>query len=538
MKNKYQQFGNGDLEAGHCTQDPAPPPLTSPPVPVSHPPTESPMSIWGMLCTLFAMLGKKLACILAFTLFVIPIATAFSRLETMKVVTGHGDFIPLIVLHFAYTLCTGVFTNVVSTRYAEFITHIICARLRSTCKLYLKPIPHRYDDDYEWISLGKMSIKKLISAIISIVLLTITMFITVLDTQNIYCIIIPLVNIVSVYMVRRLTKKDDDNVLPVIAKDCKSMTGDWCNSCNGLCFRQCEIIADFKKSVWMLTLLVSVTWIPDIICMGVFSYTETTSAVIISWMYISWMLRTTITSMYEVLDDKANPICLVQRCLKWFSLFSQEQAPLNIDGRVLENVKRVIVTDYESRYGKFSITFPRGSTIGAENNGSGKTTLLSALLFGICSALSVELDNGEIRQLNEFSLKSKLDYAKLFNKNSKLPLDCYGLYKRHEELAEKLGISEDMAKSTCRSDGENSLFIILDALSSHSQSGQGILLLDEVTRNLDTNNYIKVENAIRKYSEERRLITIMIVNNKHNKPDFSLPGPPVSSVSPVSSVTE
>ena len=520
----YKRFGNDDLEAG-LPSIPVPvtipppvaksdtnvgdleegrPPISSTPDPVSIAPTHTPptLSFMCMLRTLVAMIGGRLTCVLAITLFIIPIVTAFSRLIIMKMVTGHTEIIPLIVGHLVYTICTGVLTNMITAHYAEFIANVMYASMATVRELFADILPEADESVMKRVHENKDAIKSAISLVIKIVMVFLTVFITVLDSLNIAVIIIPCVNLLNIIVIRRLTKKQEEgktSVLPYINEDCMLQSKECdglCPDCKAICNGRCRIIRDFKKSIWTSTLLITVTWVPDVICICVFTYSGSTSAVIISYMYSSWMIRDAITYAFKVMDDKARPAYLVEQMLTVFSYLSENQVSLRNEGVILtRDITELRVEDYQCLHGKLSFILKQGLTLFGGPNGTGKSEIFRPLLIGLTSAFSVMHPKG-ILLLNECTLASIRKTILYYTAEIPLPVPRLQLYHMKPELAEKLGITLSMANLGRPSKGQHALFLIMWIIMVHGHD-QGIVILDEVTANLDHENRERVFRVIR-----------------------------------------
>jgi hypothetical protein len=508
-----KNFDEGDLEAGRL-------PISSIPSPTHTPPT---LSFVDMLRTLVAMIGRRLACVLAITLFIIPIVTAFSRLVIMKMVTGHTEIIPLIVGHLVYTICTGVLTNMVTVHYAEFITNVMYATLSTVQELYEDILPVNVEFVINTLDKNKDAVKNAISLFIKMVMVLLTVFITVLDSLNIYVIIVPLVNLANIIVIRRLTKKPEEgktSVLPYINKECNGL----CSDCQAICNGRCRIIRDLKKSIWTSTLLNTVTWIPDVICISFFTYSGSTSALTISYMYSSWMIRDTITFAFKVMDDKTRPIHLVKQMLIVCSYLSDNQVSLRNKGvKLTKNITELHVEDYECPHGKVSFIIKPGITILGGLNGSGKSELFRLFLIGMKKAFSV-MHSGTMLPLSKCSLTSIRETILYYTSEKPLPVSRLQLYDMNPELAEKLGITQSMANLSRPSKGQHALFLIMWIIMEHGHE-QGIVILDEATTNLDHENRERVFSVILECCKG----TFIVVDHSvpYDKLDVKLPAPSV-----------
>ena len=492
VTNSDTKFSDGgDLEAGS-------------PDPVSIAPTHTPptLSFMGMLHTLVAMIGRRLTCVLVCTLVIIPIVTAFSRIIIMKMVTGHTEFIPLIVGHLVYTICTGVLTNMITTHYAEFIANVMYASMATVRELFAGILPEAVESLMKKVQDKKDAVKSTISLVIKIIMVFLTVFITVLDSLNIYVIIIPCINLLNIIVIRRMTKDPEEektSVLPFTQQDCvlpsKECDG-LCPDCKAICNGRCRIIKDFKKSIWTSTLLNTVTWVPDVICICVFTYSGSTSAVIISYMYSSWMIRDAITYAFKVMDDEARPVYLVEQMLTIFSYLSENQVSLRNEGvKLTKEIMKLCVKDYQCLYGKISFEIEPGLTLFGGRNGAGKSEIFRLLLIGMTSAFSVMHPKG-ILLLNKCTLASIRDTIRYYTADILLPVSRLHLYHVNKELAEKLGITLSMANLSRPSKGQQALFLIMWTIMLHGDE-QGVVILDEVTANLDHENRERVFRVIR-----------------------------------------
>jgi ABC-type molybdenum transport system ATPase subunit/photorepair protein PhrA len=514
-----KQFGDGgDLEAGlppthepvsitptHAQLDTGLPP-THDPVSITPTPTLPILLFMGMLRTLVAMIGRRLTCVLVCTLVVIPIVTAFSRLVIMKVVTGHADYVTLIVSHFVYTICTGVLTNMLTAHYADFITKVMCARMATVRELFAGILPETVETGLKKTDDKKDAVKSVISLAIKIIMVVLTVFITVLDSQNVAVIIVPCVNLFNIFVIRRFTKKPEEgkkSVLPFADKENDGM----CPYCRAICNERCVIKKDFLKSIWTQTLLITITWIPDIICICVFTYSDSTSAIIISYMYNSWLIRDAITYAFKVMDDKSLPIRLFEQMLAIFSYLRENQVSLRKDGFELTEVEGLVV-DHECLHGTFEHEFRKGkkSILGGDN-GTGKTDLIRLLLIG-WQSFSVITSNGMLN-LSTCSLESIRKHIWCYTADTPLPVSYEELYNECPKLANDLGITLTMAKLARRSKGQRALFLTMYAIRKHGHR-QGVLVMDEVTANLDMTNRTLVLKAIDTYCTA--CVTIFIDN--------------------------
>jgi ABC-type multidrug transport system fused ATPase/permease subunit len=434
----------------------------------------------------------------------------------MKIVTGHADYIALVVAHFAYTICTGVLANTVSMNYGEFITKLMCAAMATRRELFAGILSTVGESLLKRMDSHNDSIKNAVSTVIKIVMVVLTIFITVLDTGNIYVIIIPMVNLVNVYFMRLLQKKESSTS----DLSFTNMNSNWCPHCDGICCGKCQIIADFKKSIWTQTKLITVTWLPDIICIVFFEYSGSTSAVIISYMYVSWMIRDTISYSFKVMDDKAQPVRLIQDMISFYSTMSKNQVSLNKDGVVLGDVKNLVVKEYICQSGEsFSRTFER-LTIGGGLNGSGKTVMTQRMLIG-AEPFSVILTDGTEVKLSVCSLKSIRNKIRRYTPKTPLPSDLKRFYDESESVANMLGITRKMAESDRLSDGQKCLFIFMLAIISKCK---GVIILDEVTAYIDTTKYDSIIEVLTRECDD---CVVIIINNAlpPEKCQFYLPGP-------------
>jgi len=304
--------------------------------------------------------------------------------------------------------------------------------------------------------------------------------------------------------------EEPGNKLPLTKGDCTIGKDDiWCTDCDAICYGRCRIIRDFKKSIWKTTVLITVTWIPDVICICVFSYYGSTSAVIISYMYISWMMRDAITKMVKVLDDKAQPVRLIKQMFEVFAYLSKFQIPLNKAGLELKDVNAVIIQDIDSAYGKFSNKFPIGVTIGGANNGSGKSVLMNRIYNGNKEGLFIQLKDESVVPMKNFTVQSKRKGIKYVTPDDKLPRTHSEFYDSNKELANELNIDDSIAKLPLLSKGQYILFLLMRIVLLNNQGIQ-ILLLDELFANLDDTNRENAMRVIRKYC---KCVIIIIDNN-------------------------
>ena len=542
-----KQFGDGgDLEAGlppthepvsitptHAQLDTGLPP-THDPVSITPTPTLPLLLFMDMLRSLVAMIGRRMTCVLVCTLVIIPIVTAFSRLVIMKIVTGHADYVALIVSHFVYTICTGVLTNMLTAHYADFITKVMYATMATVRELFAGILPETVENGMKKIDDKKDAVKSVISLAIKILMVVLTVFITVLDSQNIAVIIVPIINLFNIFVIRRFTKKPEEgktSVLPFTKKECMLPSKEYngmCPYCRAICNERCVIKKDFLKSIWTQTLLITVTWFPDIICICVFTYSGSTTAVVISYMYNSWLIRDAITYAFKVMDDEALPLHLFKQMLTIFSYLHENQVSLRKDGDELPpNIEKLCVENYKGPHGEVSFTVEPGITIIRGPNGSGKSELFRQLLVGLSSAFSVVHSKG-ILLLNKCTLASIRKTIHYYTADTRLHISRRELYNTNPDLAKHLGITEKMADLGRPSKGQQALFLIMWIIMFHGDE-QGIVILDEATAHLDLTNRKRVFRVIKEMCKG----TFMVVDHSipDNQPDYEyveLPAPPTS----------
>jgi energy-coupling factor transporter ATP-binding protein EcfA2 len=90
------------------------------------------------------------------------------------------------------------------------------------------------------------------------------------------------------------------------------------------------------------------------------------------------------------------------------------------------------------------------------------------------------------------------------------------------ELAEKLGITESMANLSLPSKGQHSLFLIMWIIMIHGND-QGIVILDEVTANLDHENRERVFSVIRECC--KGIVIVVDHSVPDDQLDVKLPAP-------------
>jgi len=121
-------------------------------------------------------------------------------------------------------------------------------------QLFADILPEEVESVIKRIETNQSSIKSAISLVIKSVMVFLTVFITVLDSMNIAVIIIPTVNLVNIFIVRRLTRKPDvKNIDDLQFGDCDGV----CPVCKIICSGRCEIMRDMLKSIWTQTLLIT-----------------------------------------------------------------------------------------------------------------------------------------------------------------------------------------------------------------------------------------------------------------------------------------
>jgi ABC-type multidrug transport system ATPase subunit len=225
------------------------------------------------------------------------------------------------------------------------------------------------------------------------------------------------------------------------------------------------------------------------------------------------------------MDDKVRPIHLFQQMLTMFSYLRDNQVSLRNDGDELTPyITELRVEKYKCPHGEVSCAVGPGITIIRGPNGSGKSELFRQLLIGLSSAFSVMHSKG-ILQLNKCTLASIRKTIHYYTADKLPPISRLQLYKMNPELANKLGITEGMANLGRPSKGQQALFLIMWIIMIHGHD-QGIVILDEVTANLDLTNR---ERAFRVIRENCKGAVIVVDHSvPANQLDVELPAPPTS----------
>jgi len=220
------------------------------------------------------------------------------------------------------------------------------------------------------------------------------------------------------------------------------------------------------------------------------------------------------------MDDKAQPVRLVQEMINLYSTMSENQVSLNKDGVVLGDVKKLVINEYECQNGKFSHIFSVGVTSGGGPNGGGKSVMFNKMLNG-AEPFSVILTDGNELKLSACSLRSIREMIRCYTPRTPLPSERKRFFDENESVANMLGITRRMAESDRLSDGQKCLFIIMLAIISKCK---GIMIMDEVTAYIDTTKY---DNIIDVLTRECDDCVVIIINNAlpPEKCQFYLPAP-------------
>jgi ABC-type sugar transport system ATPase subunit len=235
------------------------------------------------------------------------------------------------------------------------------------------------------------------------------------------------------------------------------------------------------------------------------------------------MIRDTITFAFKVMDDKTLPIHLVKQMLTVCSYLRKNQVSLRNEGvKLTKNITELHVEDYECPHGKVSFILKPGITILGGLNGSGKSELFRLFLIGMKKAFSV-MHSGTMLLLSKCSLASIRESILYYTPEIPLPVSRPQLYDINPELAKKLGITVSMANLGRPSKGQHALFLIMWIIMVHGDE-QGIVILDEVTANLDHENRERVFSVIREYC--KGIVIVVDHSVPDDQLDVKLPAPP------------
>lgn len=437
------------------------------------------------------MLGAKCALLVFLLLCVGTAFTAVSRIYFMESTSAYKGWTDLIVPHTMYCLGIGIIVPLLGLPLSKWLVQRLYSSLGEAKILYQGLFTNGEPDSmcevYNTLLKQKGTIETLLFSLISMIAVFINVTITVSHNSGLVMLVVPLLNFAILYLFRtnsKDVKKNEEFVLQsLFCKECGKVSGgsQVCTNCISNKGFTTQIKATVKIGL--------ITLFSEYLCLMIFASNPGQGAVIVSYISIAWMMRSTMNSC-NVLGDKKT-YDLYMSMLLLYSQLQKRQLPYNEDGLDIVNVKALVLKKYNWECGVGcvktvnNLTLKAGVCLFKAVKGKGKSTFLTSLLKNAVSGLMVKTVKGD-KAASAFSLKAW--WNMMFYINNLAGLECRNrlmLFNQFKTVAKAIGLKEEDALSNGCSTGQGCLWALLSLLSTLPNDRGIVLMLDELLSNVE-----------------------------------------------------
>lgn len=459
------------------------------------------------LCLHFHYFGTMVAQITALTTFVHMIGikctiwvmlllcmgtafTAYARLYFMEATGSYQGWTDLVLPHTSYCLGIGIIIPLLGFPLSKWLVQRLYSSLDVSILLFMGLITNGNSDSMSHVHgallKNRGTIETLIYSLFSIVGVVINVSITVSHNNGIGMLIVPLLNFAVLYLFRSKSKDEEKRVHishSMFCVDCGNVSGG-SYECSG-CISNKGLATQIKATVKIGL----ITLMSEYMCLMVFASNAGQGAVIISYISIAWMMRSTMNSCNVLGDKKTHNLFFAM--LSLYSQLQKRQLPYNENGLSVVNVLKLVLTDYTWECGVgcvrkvSSMTLVAGVHLFKAVKGTGKSTFLTSLLKNAVHGLAVDTSNGLINA-STFSLRAW--WKMVFYINNLAGLECGDrllMFQNYKDIAESIGLTEKDAMSSGCSTGQGCLWALLSLLSTLPTDRGIVLILDELLSNVE-----------------------------------------------------
>jgi hypothetical protein len=440
---------------------------------------------------LIQMLGMNCAIIVMLLLCVGTAFTAFSRLYFMEVTGTYQGWTDLVVPHTAYCLGIGIIVPLLGLPLSKWLVQRLYSSLNEAKLLYYGLFtnggPDSMQEVYNTLLKQRGTFETLIFSFISVIAVFINVTITVSHKSGIIMLIVPLLNFAVLYLFRTTSKdaknKDECVKQSLFCNECGKVSGGSpvCTNCVSNRGLATQIKGTVKIGL--------ITLFSEYLCLMVFASNAGQGAVIVSYISIAWMMRSTMNSCNVLGDKKTLELFLAM--LSLYAQLQKRQLSYNKGGLGVVNVQALMLKDYQwkcgVRYVKSvsTLNLQAGLHLFKAVKGTGKSTFLTSLLKNVEPGLEVTTVNGAINA-SAFSLQAW--WSMVFYINNLAGLECgdrIDLFQKFKSIATAIGLTEKDALSSGCSTGQGCLWALLSLLSTLPNKRGIVLILDELLSNVE-----------------------------------------------------
>lgn len=442
------------------------------------------------LTSFIRMIGIKCA-VQVMLLFCMGTAfTAYARLYFMEATGSYQGWTDLVLPHTSYCLGIGILIPLLGLPLSKWLTQRLYSSLEVSKNLYMGLFTNGGSESmyhiHNTLLKQRGTIETLIHSLLSIVGVFINVSITVSHNSGIGMLILPLLNFAVLYLFRSKAM-DEEKHVPIshslFCVGCGKVSGG-SYECSD-CISNKGLITQIKATVKIGL----ITLMSEYMCLMVFASNAGQGAVIVSYISIAWMMRSTMNSCNVLGDKKTHNLFFAM--LSLYSQLQERQLPYNENGLSVVNVRRFVLREYIWECGigcvrkVSSMTLVAGVHLFKAVKGTGKSTFLTSLLKNAVHGLAVDTSNGLINA-STFSLRAW--WNMVFYINNLAGLECMDrltMFHKYKVIAKAIGLTETDATSNGCSTGQGCLWALLSLLSTLPKDRGIVLILDELLSNVE-----------------------------------------------------
>ena len=436
------------------------------------------------------MIGPKCTMLIMLLLCMGTAFTAYARLYFMEATGSYQGWTDLVLPHTSYCIGIGILIPLLGLPLSKWLTQRLYSSLEVSKILYMGIFTNggseSMDHVYGTLLKQRGTIETLMHSLFSIVGVIINVSITVSHNNGIGMLIVPLLNFAVLYLFRSKSK-DEKKGAPISSNL-------FCNNCGNVSHGsyECSGCISNKGITTQIRATIKIgliTLMSEYMCLMVFASNTGQGAVIISYISIAWMMRSTMNSCSVLGDKKTHNLFFAM--LSLYSQLQERQLPYNENGLSEVHVQKLVLEKYMWECGVGCMKSIRSMTLVADVHlfkavkGTGKSTFLISLLKNAVHRLVVDTSNGLINA-SAFSLRAW--WNMVFYINNLAGLECGDrllMFQNYKDIAEAIGLTQEDAISSGCSTGQGCLWALLSLLSTLPKDRGIVLILDELLSNVE-----------------------------------------------------
>lgn len=448
------------------------------------------ISVAKMFTAFLHMIGINCAIFIMVLLCAGTAVTAYARLYFMEVTGTYQGWLDLVVPHTSYCLGIGIIVPLLGLPLSKWLVQRMYSSLERSKMLYMGLFTNgghgSMHDAYIAIVKQRSMIETLVYSLLSIITVFINVSVTVSHKSGMIMLIVPILNFAVLYLFRtnsKSAKKNEGSAYSIFCRECRRVSdgSPVCSNCVSNIGLATQIRATIKIGL--------ITLFSEYICLMIFASNTGQGAVIVSYISIAWMMRSTMNSCNILGDKKTRELFLSM--LSLYVKLQKRQLSYNDGGLGVVHIVKLVLKKYTWECGVGcmktiqALTLMVGVYIFTAVKGTGKSTFLTSLLKNAMSGLMVDTVNGAINA-SIFSLRAW--WSMVFYVNNLAGLECgdrMQTFLKFKNIAELIGLTETDASSDGCSTGQGCLWALLSLLSMLPKDRGIVLILDELLSNVE-----------------------------------------------------